>query len=330
MSVTGDTLRIHILGRLLTARNIEPLLYEWLSVRFDHPRLPAPESSYRIEIDRLPKPPAGLDDPRRVVLFADGEDVLLVSYDNHALIGNRRGGIRIDLKSSLATLRIWGDLTAPPLRGLLHYALHEALCRSGLLMLHASCAARSSEATVFLGDGGVGKTTTLLLALKCGWTPVSEDIVWIEMTSRKAYSMETSAGIRPGTVPILGPEFAGRDWGELIDGKHTVAFQQLCEHFGFGDFRPSHGFVERIALLDRDENVSPGTHPVSEKQITLAIWEATGMPLTHNIRARVKDWIKEVVEIVEIVRLRVGNPPVDLDAVLPFAPSLPASPSADR
>jgi hypothetical protein len=77
----------------------------------------------------------------------------------------------------------------------------------GVLALHGAALARGSEAAIFLGDSGTGKSTLAAAALKAGWTVLSEDLVAVEVAGDAVTVRPSIPAIRlwPETIrQILG------------------------------------------------------------------------------------------------------------------------------
>jgi ABC-type nitrate/sulfonate/bicarbonate transport system ATPase subunit len=60
---------------------------------------------------------------------------------------------------------------------------------------------RDGEATALTAQSGTGKTTTLLRLIAAGWTPLAEDLAWLD----------------PDSLTLYGWDRGIRLWQETID-----------------------------------------------------------------------------------------------------------------
>ncbi|MHB1170197.1 MAG: hypothetical protein ACYC28_13035, partial [Longimicrobiales bacterium] len=129
-------------------------------------------------------------------------------------------------------------------RAALYTVLTEAVRASGLVPLHGAAIARRDEATLLLGPSGTGKTTTLLRAINAGWSPLAEDLLWLDPDSLHVYGWDRGIRLWPGTTNGLVPGIPESDWDVAPDGKLFLPWRRV------GHRTPA-ARLTRIVLLER-------------------------------------------------------------------------------
>lgn len=190
-------------------------------------------------------------------------------------------------------------------RAALYTALTEAVRASGLMPVHGAAIARADDATLLLGPSGTGKTTTLLRAVNAGWSPVAEDLVWLDPQSLRVYGWDRGIRLWPGTTNDLVPDVPESDWDVAGDGKLFLPWQRFAQ-------RVPSARLTRIMLLERARSDDAGAQesdvsPLAPQHAVRALWEAAGVPLSAASRLRLGEWIARLVRDVEHVRLRLGG-----------------------
>ncbi|HEX7051157.1 MAG TPA: ATP-binding protein [Longimicrobiales bacterium] len=92
----------------------------------------------------------------------------------------------------------------------------------------AVAAARLDGAIAFLGPSGTGKSTTLLRLARAGWTPLAEDLSWVEPHTLTLYGWDRGVRLWPGTLEAFLPELLGAGWTTGPDGKLFLGYDALA------------------------------------------------------------------------------------------------------
>lgn len=244
----------------------------------------------------------------RVSTRADRTDVIIASpYER----------VGLHLRPSRAAVLAWGAF-APGSAGResLLTAVHEALRSSGLLPLHCAAALAPGEvgATLFLGAGGTGKSTTLMRVANAGWSPVCEDLAWFDPASGTLYGWDLGLRLLPDALRELAPIVAD---SQGDDPKRFVSFRELERRLGVRH-RPS-APLSRVVLLRRGAQRASEWRPLSRLDAAQALWLAAGLPLSEAVRDRTSRQIARIVEQAELATLYLGEGP------LPLAEAPPAT-----
>lgn len=295
-----------VLGRTLAAHGVSPVLCAWLDEHWLHPEHALPPHPFRIRLDceRGTEGP-GLLTGERVSATLPG--FTQVWYRRGGTLEWRGAGVgvRLALDGPSARIRAWGmaepaaDATAA-----LHLALCEALRASGLLALHAAVArppGARGGATALLARSGVGKSTTLLRLRDAGWTPLAEDLSWVEPRSGTLYGWDRGVHLWPGTIEAFLPGLADRPWRVGPDGKLFLSYEDL------GVAGPRSASLTRIAPLTRAPHGEGRWESLTAAEGVRALWESAGVPLLPAAQAATSAWIASMVKHVPIQRLRVGQ-----------------------
>lgn len=317
-----------ILGRSLDVHGM-PELHDWLRTYwyFDEHDLPQHPFQIRVEpADELPP----LPDAGRIVAGIPGFQLTWLHTADTWQTRTGRITTRLSLQPAHAciTVAVNDDdersagtshergATAPSdaggkgdgaARAALYTLLTEAVRASGLVPLHGAAIARGDEATLLFGPSGTGKTTTLLRAINAGWSPLAEDVVWLDPESLRVYGWDRGIRLWPGTTNGLVPRIPESDWDVAPDGKLFLPWQRVAH-------RTPTARLTRIVLLERapiDGTDAPDStvSPLEPQYAVRALWEAAGVPLPAESRARLGEWIALLVREVEHVRLRLGVDP---------------------
>lgn len=322
MTEAATTVVFSVLGRTLVANGVDEDVATWLRHHWERPQHRVAESPYRITLEHLRASslPATLRSrlpERRQPTPGDAQVVHTTADDRRAavLLGSKAGGVHLELDPHGAHIGAWG-VTGPQALGrwALLLALHEAVRASGLLPLHCSAAIRPGDggATVFMGPSGVGKSTTLIRLARAGWSPVCEDVAWLDPESRALFAWDD--GIRLREDGFAHPaQFAGSARLRTDPPKHLVTYGHLADHYGVQ--RQTSAPLQRLAHLVR------GTGPsrwgrLSRSSAVPPLWEAIGLPLTRPAQRQVARQIAALVDTVSRCTLFLGDAPSS-DRTLP-------------
>lgn len=205
-----------------------------------------------------------------------------------------------------ATITVWG-LGERFDHYTLFLAVGEALRVSGLVSLHAAAAATpGGGVTAFLGPSGRGKTTTLLRSVAAGWAPVSEDMLWLEPATLRVFGGERGVRVLPEVLASLPPALAERDWGPPTTDKYLLPYDVLETHYGAA--RQSGARLRQVAVLERDpETPTSAWLALSKREAAIALWQASGLPITPQARTILAATIPKIVRDTDVRRLRLGR-----------------------
>src|SRR5690606_29170518 len=131
----------------------------------------------------------------------------------------------------------------------LYIAICEALRASGLLPLHAAVAvppagsvdwqppavppaadeggAMPPPAIAFLGGRGAGKSTTLVHLVRAGWTPVAEDVCWVDPEAFVVYGWDRGVRLRRPAIEAFFPDLGSAPLVPEPDGKFLLGYEHL-------------------------------------------------------------------------------------------------------
>ena len=190
----------------------------------------------------------------------------------------------------------------------LYVAVSEALRASGLLPLHAAVVVRDGVASAIAAPSGTGKTTTLVRLLSRGWSPLAEDLSWLDPGTYTLYGWDRGLRLWSDGLARVGSALAAAPWGVDPDGKRFLDWADV------GVPRVPRARLARVVLLQRDATRPTCLEPLSPREAVRVLWEATGVPLSPGVRAVVNEHVARLLRELEFQRLRLGP---DSEADLP-------------
>ena len=304
MRTDPEVVAFSILGRPLAARGAPPRLAQWLHAYWDYPAPAGPGRPYAIAIETVAAAPAaapGAWTARDVAI--PGRTLRFRNTGDTWETGDAGAGLRLELGREAATILAWGWAEGgdPDLYHGLYVAVSEALRASGLVPLHAAVARRGGETVAWLGTSGVGKSTTLLFAVEAGWSPIAEDLCWLEPETLRVDGFDRGVRCWPETLERFFPRWQGAD--VTGDGKRLIDYPRLGSAAG-----ARAGTLSRLCVLGRDLAGPSRREPVTARDVVKALWEATGVPLG--------DWTRQLSALavarlsrLPVDRLILGNTP---------------------
>jgi hypothetical protein len=296
-----------VLGRLLTA-DLERHWEEWLRLHWFYPQHKLPDCDFAISVQALERAPT-LEPDEWVTLELVEWQVRARLEETSVTFGDENSGAQLELTDNAAQIRFWG--TAPSLGAMLHALISEALRASGLLSLHASAGTQDGRVTAFLGVSGAGKTTTLLRALRTGWQPICEDLLWLEVGSLQVFGWDRGLRLLPDTLDQFAPALPALQTAGTQTDKWFVPYEGL-------QLEPNAGTLAQLALLRRSDTHETHWTPSSRREIALGLWQATGLPLTKRSQAFVATVIAGLVDRLEAACLFLGHEDFSPLPSLPF------------
>lgn len=304
MGEAPDVVPTALLGRPLRARLRSAALAAWLCEHWHHPAhdlAPHPFAVTLEEVDGDVAP--GITGGEPVTATLPGIRLELRREGEAWRAGTGRAGVWFRIAPDGAEIVVWG---ADAVRGdaplaALYLAVCEALRASGLVPLHAAVAVPpASGAVALLGRSGTGKSTTLLRLVTAGWTPIAEDLSWLDPADGTLYGWDRGVRLWPGTVEAFLPGLAGAPWREDPDGKRFLDWRAL----GAPERRVAR--LSALAVIERDPVGPAGWEPLPAREAIRALWEAVGVPLSGRARAAAAAAVPALVGGPAWWRLRLG------------------------
>ncbi len=218
-------------------------------------------------------------------------------------ITSGQNAVQLELLESGANLTIYGS--SEGLFQCVMVGMIETIRASGLLPMHTSIATKGGVGTAFTGESGRGKTTTLIHSIKAGFRPICEDFAWLEPNSLEVFGCDRGLRCLPDTLERVRQFFPNIHPIAFEVDKHLVPFEQLSA-------RAWSCRLERLWTLERDLSQPTRLEPLPATQRVMALYGATGIPLTGQTRAQSSQQMASLAARLEIQRLHIGN------TVLPF------------
>jgi hypothetical protein len=209
--------------------------------------------------------------------------------------------VQLELLATGATLTIHGS--SEGLMQCVMVGMIEAIRASGIIPMHTSIASKNGLGTAFTGESGRGKTTTLIHSVKAGFSPICEDFAWLEPNSLRVFGCDRGLRCLPDTLERVKTLFPNIEPVSFETDKHLVPFEQLAPRVW--DCR-----LERLWTLERDLSQATRLEPLPAAQSVMALYGATGVPLTAETRAQSSSQMASLAKRLEIKRLHIGNTPL--------------------
>jgi hypothetical protein len=236
-------------------------------------------------------------------VYVDSDPVWLELADKHATLTLPAGQ---DIDADAAQAGVWqGSMSPYPLVT----CLQEALRAAGMYPVHGACACNpQGQTALLLGASGTGKTTTLLRALQAGWSPVAEDVVWLEADTGSTYSLEKGLRVFEDTLAQLDARLAERTWGKLVMGKALLPYRDLATYYGGTQIQGTS--LSHVVQLVRTKSTGKQMstwQPLDKRQLAVALWQGLGMPLTTTLRQQLAEFVPQWLEVVQGWQLNLGS-----------------------
>jgi len=340
MTPVVEDIEFPILGRSFVGRGVPEPLRGWLLAQWWRPEHSLPARRYAITLEWVgsesaPTPlqgePVRALVPGRLLTWRS-------SGEQWEWRDGSAAGVRLTLEPDQAWIQAWGA-AAPDaeLFAAVYVAMCEALRASGLLPLHAAVAVppagavewrppavlpiaddptvAAPAAIAFLGGREAGKSTTLMHLMRAGWTPVADDLCWIDPDALTLYGWDRGIRLRPTAIEAFFPELEDSLGGAGQDGKLFIRYEDLAGRGlaggaggeGSAGVAARRGALAGIVQLRRVADRDTGWEPLPARDAVRALWEAVGVPLGAAARQAAAGWIGVVAARLPLGRLRLGR-----------------------
>ena len=299
-----------ILGRSFRATGTDAALAAMLRLRYDFPEYVLPEHPFQIKLEVLSQSPT--DFPETTAsdqLQMLSGPMAIWNGDPIFWLGSLSTGGRIEVLEAGVKLALWGSSDSRFEIAMI--GLAEGLRASGLISLHTSMPARDGRALALLGPSGRGKTTSLIRALHSGLQPVCEDFAWCEPSTARVYGFDRGLRLLPDTAELFKQLFQMQ--ASQIQSNQV----QAGEWQGDKWFVPYSSFTQRqnatlvaLVLLERQPELPTAWLEVAPRAAALALWEASGMPLSGVVQQRTSQEIGRLARMPAYT-LRLGQGEID-------------------
>jgi hypothetical protein len=300
-------IELQLLGRALVAEIQTPAIERWIRDHWHFPEHDVPDAAFTVSLaERSPPVLPGYGTSERLALHRVA--LPAVRHENAWVFGDAAAGVRLWHLPDAAEIDVWGardEAAHARIFAGLFVALGDALRASGLLPLHASIAVRDDRATAMTGASGVGKTSTLWRAFQTGWAPLAEDFAWLDPVTLAVYGWDRGVRLTPDARTRFAPALDLEGCRFDADGKTFVPYDRGPTR------RVPSAKLGRLLQLQR----GPGAFPsgeLSAREAVRAWWEAVGVPITPEVRARVASEIADLVRRIPARRLVVDAEPLEL------------------
>ena len=224
--------------------------------------------------------------------------VNIATLENSTWITLEENAVQLELNDSGARLTLYGS--SQGLMQSVMVGMIEAIRASGLIPMHTSIASKNGVGTAFTGESGRGKTTTLIHGIKAGFLPICEDFAWLEPHSLEVFGCDRGLRCLPDTLERVKNLFPNIEPIAFEIDKHLVPFEQLAP-------RVWHCRLERLWTLERDLTTPTHLEALPAAQRVMALYGATGVPLSTQTRALSVQHMASLAKRLEIQRLHIGN-----------------------
>jgi hypothetical protein len=229
-----------------------------------------------------------------LALRSDGLRVHRTSDDDFRIVDARSGAAVWVRIGDPSVLTVHGSTNG--ILGVLDVALSEVLAVAGVARLHASTVTDGSRTLVLLGPSGRGKSTTTLRAVRAGWRPLAEDGSFVEVETLLVHGRDRAIRLRPEAARALLGDF---DAAATEDLRHEVPFEEM-------EGRLSCARATHLVHLRRDDGPIPAWIPMSRGDTVMALFEASGVPVSARGRTALAAAFAHIVERTRNLALTLG------------------------
>lgn len=288
---------LNLAGRVIDVDDVglaEMLREAWGPTAMSQGPDPTAHPVATVIVDDAVLPPAA--GPSDLALRSHDMRVCRSSDDDFRIVDEQSGAaVRVRIGDpSVITIHGWTE----GIPVVLDVALGEVLAVAGVARLHASTVTDGSRTLVLLGPSGRGKSTTMLRAVRAGWSPLAEDASFVDLATLRVHGCDTAIRLRPDAahalVGIAVPEAV-----PTVDLRHEVPFEEIGG-------RASHAAVTHLVHLRRGIEAAPTWAPMSRRDAVMALFEASGAPVSARARATLAAAFPGVVARTRTLSLELG------------------------
>jgi hypothetical protein len=214
-------------------------------------------------------------------------------------LGTGKAGCRVRWDGS--EVEVWGSSSGYNMP--LYLGIVEALRALGWVPLHGAALIEADSAVFYTAKSGTGKTTTMLSALLAGQRPVTEDTAILDARSGMLYGLDRGLNLLPDTYQRFKQALPEPSHLDPVTGKRFIPFAALGHAL-----KPAR--LRRVVQLSRDLSQPSQWSTLSPVQASLALWEATGVPLIPQSQVRTNAALSALLRHLEFKHLRIGNTPL--------------------
>jgi hypothetical protein len=187
----------------------------------------------------------------------------------------------------------------------LYRALAEAMFASELVLLHAAVITRGDRTIVLCAPSGVGKSTTAMAAAAHGWTPLAEDLAWLDPATLLIAGGDRHVKLRESSLAVLGELHPGIEAGRAGGVKYAVSYDDLGG-------RVWTSTLTDVVDLRRDADQTSAWTRLDRAETVMTLLRSTGAPSLPANRRRLSAHLATVARRLHGSRLVIGSTPLPL------------------
>ncbi len=274
-------MELRVLGRRLVVDVDDGDVVRWIAEHWDFPATAnALDAEFTIEVtggESSASPDLTFEDPRGTVTLT--------------ITG---AGAAIGIAGT--PFRAWTEL---------YRTIAEAMSASGIILLHTAVITRGDRTMALCAPSGVGKSTTAMAAAARGWTPLAEDLAWLDPTTLRIFGADRRINLREPSLGILGELHPGIDPGRPRRIKYEVSYDQLGG-------RVWASTLTDVVDLRRDDGAPSAWTDLGRAEIVMTLLRSTGAPAMAANRDRLSAQLASVARRLGGSRLVIGSTPLPL------------------
>lgn len=274
-------MELRVLGRRLVVHVDDDDVLQWIAEYWDFPATSrALDAVFTIEVTTgrsSASPDLTFDDP-------DGVVTLTLTGDGAAIgmIGS--------------PFRAWTQL---------YQAIAEAMSASGVLLLHAAVINRGERTMALCAPSGVGKSTTAMVAVAHGWSPIAEDLAWLDPITLSILGSDRRINLREPSLEVLNTLHPGIEPIRPAGLKYRVDYDQLGGRIWCST-------LTDVVDLRRDKGAESTWTELDRAATVMTLLRSTGAPALAANRDRLGAQLASIAQRVCGSRLLIGSTPLPL------------------
>ena len=176
---------------------------------------------------------------------------------------------------------------------------------SGVILLHAAVITRGERTMALCAPSGVGKSTTAMAATASGWTPLAEDLAWLDPATLLILGGDRRINLREPSLTILDELHPGIDPGRPGRLKYEVSYDELGG-------RVWTSTLTDVVDLRRDNGATSAWTDLDRAETVMTLLRSTGAPALAANRDRLSAQLARVAQRLRGSRLVIGSTPLPL------------------